>query len=249
MIHLGISSSFLYPDPERTWFTPKTLCYLENDMASCLAECDVVPVLIPDLPEPQLGRLMQKMDGFVFSAGSDVSPETYREEYLDKQKWPGDLYRDRYEYKILDHCMARKAPTLGLCRGVQIINTYFGGSLYQDLQSQGRLQHRDGKKYDQLHHPIRLMEGGYLDSLYGPLENPRVNSVHHQAVREVARDLNIEAVSEDGIVEALSYQDMQKHFILAVQWHPEFTKTLRGTIIEGKPILDAFLNRVRQEKE
>jgi putative glutamine amidotransferase len=248
MIHLGISSSFLYPDPKRTWFPPKMLSYLENDLASCLSEFDVIPVLIPDLPDKQLLSLMEKMDGFVFSAGSDLCPETYNEDYLDQSKWPGDLYRDQYEYKILDHCMAHKVPILGICRGIQIINAYFGGSLYQDLVSEGQVQHRDGKQYDQRHHGIRLIEGGYLDSLFGPLKNPCVNSVHHQSIHRLAQGFNIEAVSEDGLVEAISFHDMKEHFILATQWHPEFSKTLEGIVIAGKPILDAFLNRVREEK-
>ncbi|MCZ6694334.1 MAG: gamma-glutamyl-gamma-aminobutyrate hydrolase family protein, partial [Bacteroidetes bacterium] len=117
MIKIGVSSCFLYPDPDREVFSKKTLCYMENDMAKYLTKKQVFPVLIPDVDEDVLVDFISEMDGFVFQGGADIAPESYGESPLHGEKWHGDRYRDAYELRILDYAIKHHKPVLGICRG------------------------------------------------------------------------------------------------------------------------------------
>src|SRR4029078_12637284 len=98
----------MYPDQERKYFSAKTLCFLENDMANFLYQEDVMPVLIPNLQKRGIENLLAEMDGFVLQGGSDVCPATYGEQFLDESRWPGDEKRDHYELKIVDYAFKQK---------------------------------------------------------------------------------------------------------------------------------------------
>lgn len=251
MITIGVSSCFLYPDPNRPYFAPKTLCYLENDMAKYLARKDAMPILVPDLDKDELFPFLDTLDGFVFQGGSDVSPSSYNEDFLDKEKWPGDPTRDQYELKMLDYAFQRSKPVLGICRGFQVVNTYFNGTLYQDIQTQVKdaLKHRDADLYDRLSHEIQFVPGKTLDKIYSQEKKRLVNTVHHQGIKELGNDLVVEAISpKDKLIEAFSYKDLDDKFILGVQWHPEFFHTIEDKLIPADPLYDFFLERIRAAK-
>lgn len=252
MLKIGISACLMYPDPKRDFFRPKTLCYLEKEMAEYLMREGVLPVLIPAFKGKQLSVFLQEMDGFVFQGGTDLSPQSYGEAFLDEQKWPGDPQRDQYELQIMDFAFQHAKPIYGICRGAQVINTYFEGTLYQDLELQieNVLPHKDIQSYDHLHHGIEFSEGGHLRRLFEGIPNPQVNSIHHQGVKTLGKDLVVEALStQDRLIEAFSYKDMDKKFVLGVQWHPEFSHTLGATIIPAEPLYDLFLNAVETKKQ
>ncbi|MDO8461499.1 MAG: gamma-glutamyl-gamma-aminobutyrate hydrolase family protein [Deltaproteobacteria bacterium] len=250
MIKIGVTACFLYPDPNRPVFGPKTLSYLENEMADYLAHQGAMPVLIPDLGEKKLKEFLAEIDGFVFPGGSDLAPESYREKPIQNGKWLGDPYRDAYELKILDAAIRQGKPVLGICRGCQLINVYFGGTLYQDISSQkeGTLVHRDAGEYDKVNHTIQFQSGGFLEKIYGRATPKMVNSVHHQGVKDLGKGLVVEAISpEDQLIEAVSYKDPKK-FVVGVQWHPEFSETLKGKVLPPEPLYEAFLEVVKKEK-
>lgn len=251
MIKIGVSACFLYPDPNRTFFGPKTLCYLENDMANYLYREEALPILLPDLKGRAFEHMLAQMDGFVFQGGSDLNPKTYGEDFLDKEKWPGDELRDHYELKIADYAFKNSKPILGICRGAQLLNVYFGGTLYQDLQTQyqGSLKHRDEEEYDSIYHPIQFTPEQILGELYQNEKNPHVGSVHHQGIKTLGKGLVVEAVSpQDNLIEAFSYKKMYEKFILAVQWHPEFSHTIKQIVVPADPIYDYFLKTVRERR-
>jgi putative glutamine amidotransferase len=219
-------------------------------MANYLYREDVLPVLIPDLKGNALTHMLAQMDGFVFQGGSDVCPETYAEEYLDKNKWPGDATRDSYELKIADYAFKHSKPILGICRGAQLLNVFFGGTLYQDLQTQNQYawKHRDAREYDNIYHPIEFIPEAILDNLYRHEKNPHVNSIHHQGIKTLGKGLIVEAISpQDKLIEAFSHQNMDEKFVLAVQWHPEFS-TNKDKIIPSDLIYNYFLNAVRKQR-
>lgn len=252
MIKIGVSACFLYPDRNRPYFSPKTLCYFENDLANYLYREDVLPVLIPDLKGEALEHILRQMDGFVLQGGSDLSPKTYGEDHLDKNKWPGDELRDIYELKIANFAFTNAKPILGICRGAQLLNVYFGGTLYQDLATQyeDSLQHRDAEKYDGNHHTIDFSPGKILSKLYENQNIMFVNSVHHQGIKKLGKNLIVEAISpQDKIIEAFSYAKMQERFVLAVQWHPEFSHTIKDKVVPAEPIYDYFIKNVREKRE
>lgn len=242
MILIGISPGLMYPDPQRRVFAPKTLCYLETDMASFICREDVIPVLIPRLELYRLESLMNNLHGLLLQAGSDMSPDSYSEDYLDKEKWPGDPGRDQLEFKLLEVAFRLKMPILGICRGIQVLNVFLGGTLYQDLDLAGKRNHRDAELYDRNHHTITFRKDGLLHKSFGS-ETARVNTCHHQGIKDLSSQLELEAFCpDDGIVEAVVGKKMEDHFIIGTQWHPEFTHTLQGIIIEAKPIQDLFLS-------
>lgn len=245
MIKIGVSSCFFHPDSERKVFGPKYLNYFERDMARYLSREDVMPILIPDLEKNHLQKFIEQMDGFVFQGGSDMSPKSYKEPFLDESKWPGDYLRDQYELAIMEYAFKNKKPILAICRGFQVANVFFGGTLHQDIQTNVKttIEHRNPNLYDRVNHPVELSENGILSNLYNA-KNVVVNSVHHQCVKKLGNDVFVEAKALDGIIEAFSYNKNQ-NFVLAVQWHPEFSHTISDTVCDPKKIYDLFLTRVR----
>lgn len=248
MIKLGITSCFLYPDLERPYFGPKTLCYLENDMADYLTAKNVLPILIPKLGPEKIAQIMDELDCLVLQGGSDVCPESYNTDYLDKERWPGDKPRDDYELNLVDEALKRNLPILGICRGAQVLNSYFGGTLYQDIPSEldTRVLHRDAKEYDKVAHPVEFKADSELAKIYGKTKGV-INSVHHQSIKELGKDLILEAICpDDGIVEGFRYKDLNEKYVLAVQWHPEFSPTLGDKVIDPTPLLNHFLRQVKK---
>lgn len=251
MILIGVSAFFFYPDPNRPFFGKKTIACLENDMARYLARSGVMPVLIPDLKREAMGDFLSRLDGFVFQGGVDIAPETYRAEPLDKNRWPGDAFRDQYELKIMDYAYQNNRPVLAICRGCQLMNVYFGGTLYQDLPTElgSKEKHRDADLYDQISHPIAVSPTGLLGRIYGNAAGLQVNSVHHQGIRDLGEKLVVEATSPaDGLVEAISYQNIREKFLLGVQWHPEFSHANPGQVLPPELLYDYFLNQVRRRR-
>lgn len=245
MTKIGLAACFMYQDPQRAVFGKKNLSYAENDMLAYLAGKGALPLLIPDLDWEIQKRYLQEVDALVLQGGTDIAPETYGEFPSQNGRWPGDKHRDEYERKLLDYAVAEQIPVLGICRGMQMINVYFGGSLYQDLESEFSAQvvHRDAQKYDTVHHQVNLLENEFLAEIY-EAKTLEVNSVHHQGIKSLGADLVICARSaEDGLIEAIRHKQLP---IWGVQWHPEFNHTLRESIPPGEPIIDKFLSMLKE---
>jgi len=162
-------------------------------------------------------------DGVLFAGGEDVDPAFYGEE---KKYDSVDINydRDQFEMKLLEHALHRRLPILGICRGAQVINVGFGGTLYQDLSQDAtpELEHRQtdaGKSRGDTTHAVTVTEPDSL--LAGAVSGScRVNSLHHQAIKRLGHGLKVTAHSEDGFVEAVEAAN-DYPFLLAVQWHPE----------------------------
>ena len=183
-----------------------------------------LPVMVPLLDDEEtLRALYDRLDGILLPGGVDVDPTTYGE---PRRPDCGrvDPARDRVELQFARWAIAEGKPLFGLCRGLQIVNVALGGTLYQDIASQldGALKHdcfpTAGYARDHLAHDIAVSSGSRLAALVGatPL---RVNSMHHQAVKDVAPGLVPTAIAPDGLIEALESSDGP--FLLGVQWHPE----------------------------
>ena len=245
MKRIGVSACFIYPDPDRAVFGPKTLNYLEQDMAHYLYRFGAYPVLIPNLGPMELAELLASFDGFVFQGGTDISPLTYGEGLLPNSKWPGDPTRDDYEIKVMDFAIKNDKPVLGICRGMQLLNVYFGGTLYQDIATQysGGILHRDALQYDRVRHSVHFPRGGFMDKLHGELPEYWVNSVHHQGIKKVGEELEIIAYSKDDqLVEAVHWTKDLPGRVMGVQWHPEFFKNHSQGLMDGDRIYQHFLS-------
>jgi putative glutamine amidotransferase len=251
MLHIGISSCFFYPDLQRTTFGPKTLCYLENDMARYITREDVIPVLIPDLAKADIKRLVSKLDGLVLQGGADLSPTSYSETPIMDGKWMGDRFRDEYEMEVVRYFMDEEKPVFGICRGFQLLNAYFGGTLYQDIATQRpeSIKHRDAIVYDSVNHGLKWVEGSYMQGLYKTDPSVRVNSVHHQGVKDLAGGLVPQAYcEEDGIIEAFIHADCEPGKVMGVQWHPEYSHTLGNKVLDPNILINTFLNFTRNKQ-
>ena len=253
VLKIGLSSCFFHADNKRDIFKGKTLLYLEESMAKWIMNQGAMPVLIPrSSPKFSLKQFLQELDGVILQAGSDVSPVSYQEK-PQRPEWTGDGIRDQYEIEIIETCIAQKKPLLGVCRGAQILNVAFGGTLYQDIQVQKKdaQVHRNSDVYDQLFHKIKLEPGSLLENIYGAGEKT-VNSVHHQGIKDLAGDLKVEARSvPDGIIEAVRFKK-ETPFMYAIQWHPEFQADKNAhdpKLLDPSGILDYFLTKVREQKK
>ncbi len=178
-----------------------------------------LPVIIPVnyAPETAAG-LVARLDGLVFSGGQDVDPAFYHQEPHQKlgETWPT---RDRFELALLEAARAAKKPVLAICRGLQLVNVAYGGTLYQDLSelAQPTLKHLHYRHPYEPVHQVTLTSGSQLAHIFGTAEL-RVNSMHHQVVKEVGKGLVATATAADGVIEAL---EAPADRLLAVQWHPE----------------------------
>jgi len=256
MLKIGISACFFHADPQRAIFKGMTLQYIEQNVAHWVMQRDAMALMIPS-PDGDTRRsasridvsdYARELDGLLLMGGSDVCPETYGEKAL-KPEWNGDRIRDDYEIALMRAFKAEGKPVLGVCRGAQVINVAFGGTLYQDLGTQlaGALNHRNWDIYHQNTHATSIVRGSGLAKLYPDATLVKTNSVHHQAVKELGRELTAEAWSEpDHVVEALRWNGPS--YVFAVQWHPEFHDREDGSLIDDTPILDDFLLRAERAR-
>lgn len=179
-----------------------------------------VPVIIAaDTSALYLCDVVSRLDGVLLTGGGDIAPSYYGEEPLPQLGEVDDV-RDVLELSIAKLAMRRNLPMLGICRGMQVINVAFGGSLYQDLPSQlgTDVEHRRNSQGERSKHMATISGGTKLHQLLG-VDSLLVNSSHHQAVKTVAKGAVVEAKSSDGVVEAIDF--FPYHRVLAVQWHPE----------------------------
>ncbi|MEO8186643.1 MAG: type 1 glutamine amidotransferase [Burkholderiaceae bacterium] len=245
---IGISVCFFHADAKRPIFTGKTLQYVEQSIVHWVQSAGALSLVIPSPEGPTkrsdvtLHDYAAALDGLVLHGGSDVWPGSYGEEPL-KPEWSGDRVRDEYEIALLRAFIDAGKPVLGVCRGLQVINVAFGGTLYQDITTQqpGSLPHRDAALYDQNFHEIELVAGTRLAALYPEITRARVNSVHHQGVKQLADEFTVEATSpDDGMIEAMRWTGCS--YVNAVQWHPEFHDWKSSNTLSGDPILNDFLS-------
>lgn len=201
-----------------------------KDGLSCIADTYVqsvlqaggAPVLIPVITDIEaLTAIVSGLDGLLMSGGGDINPLYVLEEPIP-QLQDVDTFRDEFDLILLRLATNRQLPIMGICRGHQIINVAFGGSVYQDIYSQheGRLiKHSQTVPREQASHSIRITDpASRLAKIWNKEPNLLVNSFHHQAVKEVAPEFKETAIATDGINEAMEHPE--KH-IFSVQWHPE----------------------------
>ncbi len=254
-LKIGISACFMHADPARLLFTGKTLQYVEQSIAHWIMSTGALAVMIPSPSgatqrgDVTLDHYANWLDGLVLHGGADVSPLSYGETPL-QERWSGDKIRDEYEIDLVAAFERHGKPVFGVCRGLQLLNVAFGGTLYQDIQTQlpQALVHRDAAVYDHNFHTVEIQPCSRLSQLYPGAHQVKVNSIHHQAIKDLARGFVVEAISnEDGLIEAIRRQDPAKPYLAAVQWHPEFHQQDSDTIDDAALLAD-FLAAAQEVK-
>ncbi len=182
-----------------------------------------MPMILPLLEdEEDIRDLVSCFDGFLFTGGHDIDPERYGQPmYSFCEEISPE--RDHMELILIDEIRKQDKPVLGVCRGLQLINVAFGGTLYQDLAKQKNnpnlLQHGQKTEFFYPVHDVDISEDSMLKAIVKE-DSIRVNSMHHQGIDVLGEGVNAVARAADGVVEAIEVPDMK--FCLAVQWHPEF---------------------------
>ena len=218
-------------EKESLWMLPG---YMEGIM-----EAGGIPVILPLTSDADvIAQLLDTVQGILLTGGHDVDPGLYGEA-RKPECGASCKERDEMEAGLLKQALDKNMPVLGICRGIQFLNVYLGGTLYQDLVKQrpSNVEHHQKPPYDTPVHDVEILEDG---SLYRLLNKKRlsVNSYHHQAVKRKADSLKTMAVSEDGIVEAVEMTG--RKFVWALQWHPEFS---HKTDEDSRKIFKEFVKR------
>lgn len=190
-----------------------------------LEAVNVIPVVLPLKASPEdCTQLAALLDGFVFTGGPDPHPFLFGEE-THSGCGNVSVLRDTMELSLLTAVMKVRKPILGICRGIQILNIGLGGTIYQDIPSQFShnssfpIAHQQPYDYHVPSHTVTIKEESRLSSI---CQNTglKVNSMHHQAVKDLAPGLTACATASDGLIEGVEMKDYP--WFIAVQWHPEY---------------------------
>ncbi|MFI5164225.1 MAG: gamma-glutamyl-gamma-aminobutyrate hydrolase family protein [Bacteroidia bacterium] len=185
---------------------------------------------------------VDRCNGIVLSGGEDVHPKYYGHPEWMKKKGELKLHineaRDKFELKVIGRAVKNKKPILGICRGLQIANVYFKGTLIPDLQGKTRARHSKANSYDQMHE-VKVEKDSCLSAII-KTETGKINSAHHQAADKIGKGLKVSARAGDGTIEAIELKNSKgKPFFLLVQWHPERMKEQKSVL--AKNIKKEFL--------
>jgi len=256
---IGVSARIYYPGSAGmplggVW--TKTLHYLEQSVAHWVLSGGAMAVMVPAVDADSIVKRSDldlhdyaaALDGLVLQGGNDVAPESYGEAPLHDD-WHGDRVRDRYEMELIRAFVAAGKPVFGICRGLQLLNVTYGGTLLQDIPTQRpeALDHRMPGKYEHHHHTVEFVPGTHLASLFPHVSRATTNSIHHQGIKDLAPDFVVEArCPEDGMIEAVRRRG--PGFVAGVQWHPEFHDPTDPVTLDDTPILHAFLTAARQAR-
>ncbi|HWI26620.1 MAG TPA: gamma-glutamyl-gamma-aminobutyrate hydrolase family protein [Stellaceae bacterium] len=193
---------------------------LRENYCEAVLRAGGLPVLLPHEPE-QAEAYLKLIDGLVVTGGAfDVDPALFgamtRHATVSLKE-----RRTAFELKVTRGAISAEKPVLGICGGQQLLNVALGGTLIQHIPDEvpGALAHEQPNPRTEPGHVVRLAEGTLLRRITGMAELP-VNSAHHQAVKDLAPGLVVDAVAPDGIVEGI--EDPQRRFLIGVQWHPEY---------------------------
>lgn len=195
------------------------ITYTPHGFVDALQAAGALPVVFPISNEENARQYVKSVDAIVLAGGQDVSPLIYGEEpHLKLQAT--SLERDRFEMAVIKEAWAENKPVLAICRGLQIFNVAFGGTLYQDvsLYPEIGVQHVQASTPETAAHSVTIEADSWLGGLYG--KQAHVNSYHHQAIKQLADVLRPVAWSKDGLIEGFESNDDQ-HLTIGVQWHPE----------------------------
>ncbi|HEY0672219.1 MAG TPA: gamma-glutamyl-gamma-aminobutyrate hydrolase family protein [Longimicrobiales bacterium] len=191
---------------------------------TALTMVDAAPVMVPLLAEDEsvLRAIYDRLDGVFLAGGVDVDPAAYKEDKLDVCGRT-DPDRDRVEILFTQWAIAEGKPVLGVCRGMQVINVACGGSLLQHVDESDRFLKHDyfptqGFARDHLAHEAMVSPRSFLHRVFGGA-TIAVNSMHHQGIRSLGRDLVATVHAPDGLVEGI--EGTRDNFLIGVQWHPE----------------------------
>jgi gamma-glutamyl-gamma-aminobutyrate hydrolase PuuD len=207
----------------RTTRKDKLIDYVGEFHLDLLIQLETFPVIVPvvDGTLPCLSQYMERMDGLLLVEGDDIEPKRFAARKANFKYVAKTLpLKDEIETRLLRHALRREMPILGICRGSQLLNVICGGTLYGDVQKEkgSHRAHIDLENYDTYRHPASVVPGTPLARWYRR-KMLKVNSYHHQGIRDLAPRFRPMAHADDGLIEA--YYDPEAAFVVGLQFHPE----------------------------
>lgn len=213
-----------------------------RSVSSSIEKAGGLPIVLPLSNPIDAERYVDMIDALILTGGSDVDPLLYHEEpSLKIGKIDPD--RDAFEIALIEEAWRQQKPIFAICRGLQLLNVAFGGSLYQDLEEYPNLEvnHVQPTYWDYPTHSIKIEE----DSLIGRSLGTKavINSYHHQAIKGLANEFEAVAWSDDRIIEAIESKD-KKQKVVAIQWHPE---VLADKYADSQQLITQFIDLVKEK--
>ncbi|MDM8534388.1 gamma-glutamyl-gamma-aminobutyrate hydrolase family protein [Clostridiaceae bacterium HSG29] len=196
------------------------------DYSNAVERAGGLPFLIPVLKyadDNVIDEIISKVNGVIFTGGEDIDSSFYGVENIDEAEsiMKSNKIRDEFEFRLLKSAIKLNKPILAICRGIQLLNVYFGGTLFKDINTEYKteIEHLAPLdcKYRKIHE-IEIDENSILFEIYNK-KTIMVNSFHHQSIKDIGDSLKVIAKSEDGIIEAIINE--KEGFILGLQFHPE----------------------------
>ena len=203
------------------WQSKMTIFQIDQAYVERVRTAGGLPFLIPHVPSDMLSDVVDRIDGLILTGGDDVDPRSYGE--TDQGDcMHSDFEADQAEIALAKQCIDAGIPILGACRGIQIINVAYGGTLHQEMTREGTCHGLRPTVLDEilaLRHSIEIEPDTRLAGILGT--SPRtVNTTHHQAIRDLAPGFEVTAHAPDNTIEAIEASNGS--YVIGVQWHPEF---------------------------
>jgi len=216
-----------------------TSCETNFDLYIKWLEYFNVEYTVLDYTDKDSMTKFRNINGLILSGGIDIYPELYNDWETKEDVGKYNTFRDGFEYKLIEQSIIRNLPILGICRGCQMLNVYFNGSLIYDLQTIRNVDHNKIDNNVMRRHKINVFNDTLLHNIVN-ISEAGVTSSHHQAVDRLGEGLTVNAKSPDGIVEGIEYRERtNKSFLLGIQWHPERFEDFESPL--SKNILLSFL--------
>ena len=230
---IGLTSSFNWENNQYT---------LPESYVKAVENNGGTEIILPQTMDIDTKQLLELVDGIILTGGVDIDPYLYGEPPIPQQGRI-DPVRDHFEIKITKAAIEADKPVLAICRGCQVLNVAAGGTLYQDINSQikGSLKHSGQAPTYYASHPVKLAEKSKLAEIFNSTST-RVNSFHHQGVKNIGIDLEATAWADDGTIEGIEHKT--KKYIIGVQWHPE-----RMLESEQNKIFKKFIEKIVEQKK
>lgn len=239
---IGVTANILLNDSG--YFAGEMKCIVSRDYLLSLEKAGAIVVVLPVMKEREdIRQQLQGLDGIVVSGGADIDPHFYGES-VHGGCGPLIPEVDQYDIEVFHLAEEMHIPVLGICKGIQAMNVAFGGTLYQDLltEREGSYQHTQKTYRNYPTHDLYVEKDSFL---YPVLSSRcRVNSFHHQAVRDVANGFRVIARSEEGVIEGI--QKEEGSFMVGVQFHPEMMAQADNTTMLH--LFRAFLTECEKNK-
>jgi len=217
---IGISVNISPPDDTKRTFSKNVALHLiQHDYIRFVESSGGVPIMLPVINDSVgIDGLVDKLDGLIITGGVDIDPGLYGEQNTNSQGINRE--RDDFEIQLIKSARERQLPILCICRGIQVLNIAFGGSLYQDIPTsiKGALKHTRIPNDPETFHMTSLIGKSFLNEIFNN-EEIQVNSSHHQSIRDTGDGLEVVSKAPDGVVEAV--QCFSDRCTVGVQWHPE----------------------------